>query len=612
MDRPSSISRSAGLFTKSVGVMVGLIALVYALVYLYDELLYFTSTGSIVPSDAILILSSIAAAVSGLALIASLPESLVVRLGRLPAVVRTRPVYGFGTMLSIGLGATLGSPLFVLIPQNVMQYESISLLSLVIATVLSVAMAKVYANMYKESNRLGLGGLGGPSFTKLACGTRSARYFISRLSMWVANTALAAYSKIIFIIFDFEVMPPVLARLGVSGMDTTVIVWAVALFFIGWTILNVIFEQRYLKLTGLLQIVLTFGMIVLLLYHIQALGAVGSWNLSGLFHINLQENWIASLVINTGYLYLLFFGFQEIQSLEREAVDSSPIPIVSWINKGYRVTKTTYLGMAMVGSVVIAAAMNILYALAVYSVHPSLAAINSAQIPALYLASTYLGPVQGLIVSAAFLIATATTFVPAFLAASRHLGALGEDGYMPRSLAKLSWLFTLTSIFLLAVSNQNFLINVTDFMVLVSLGLISLSEIWMRRRRNEGWGSKDVLPFLVGLSCFVAGGAIYFLGATVIVFGSATVVFAYLIFDMLELGVLGTELFLSIFNLVCFLALSALTFKLLPVSATISWLPIGQTDPYTALLILLPLLSLLLVANIVVDTTVLRRTALVR
>jgi len=162
------------------------------------------------------------------------------------------------------------------------------------------------------------------------------------------------------------------------------------------------------------------------------------------------------------------------------------------------------------------------------------------------------------------------------------------------------------------VSNQNFLINVTDFMVLVSLGLISLSEIWMRRHRNEGWGSKDVLPFVVGVSCFVAGGAIYFLGATVIVFGSATVVFAYLIFDMLELGVLGTELFLSIFNLVCFLALSALTFKLLPVSATITWLPIGQTDPYTTLLILLPLLSLLLVANIVVDTSVLRRTALVR
>jgi amino acid transporter len=600
----------AGLLTKSAGAVAGTISIVYSLVYLYDELSYVSSSGSVVPSDAILILASIAAAVSGLALIATLPESLVVRLGRLPAVIRTKPVYGFGTMLSIGLGATLGSPLFVLIPQNIMQYELISLLSLVIATVLSVGMAKVYANMYVESKRLGLGGLGGPSFTKLACGTRSARYFISRLSMWVANTALAAYSKIIFIIFDFEVMPPVLSSLGVSSAESTIIVWGVALFFIGWTILNVIFEQKYLKLTGLLQIVLTLGMILLLLYHIEALGSFGSWNIDGLLHLNLQGDWAAALVINTGYLYLLFFGFQEIQSLEREALETSPIPIVSWIKRGYRVSKTSYLGMAMVGSVVIAAAINIFYALAVYSVHPSLASVDSAQIPALYLATHYLGSFQGLIVSVAFLIATATTFVPAFLAASRHLAALGEDGYMPRSLAKLSWLFTLASIFLLAVSNQNFLINVTDFMVLVSLGLISLSEIWMRRKTNEGWGRKDVLPFLVGASCFVAGGAIYFLGATVIVFGSATVVFAYLIFDMLELGVLGTELFLSIFNIVCFLALSALTFRLMPVSATIPWLPIEQTDPYTTLLILLPILSLILVGNIIVDTAILRRTAL--
>jgi amino acid transporter len=600
----------AGLLTKSAGAVAGTISIVYSLVYLYDELSYVSSSGSVVPSDAILILASIAAAVSGLALIATLPESLVVRLGRLPAVIRTKPVYGFGTMLSIGLGATLGSPLFVLIPQNIMQYELISLLSLVIATVLSVGMAKVYANMYVESKRLGLGGLGGPSFTKLACGTRSARYFISRLSMWVANTALAAYSKIIFIIFDFEVMPPVLSSLGVSSAESTIIVWGVALFFIGWTILNVIFEQKYLKLTGLLQIVLTLGMILLLLYHIEALGSFGSWNIDGLLHLNLQGDWAAALVINTGYLYLLFFGFQEIQSLEREALETSPIPIVSWIKRGYRVSKTSYLGMAMVGSVVIAAAINIFYALAVYSVHPSLASVDSAQIPALYLATHYLGSFQGLIVSVAFLIATATTFVPAFLAASRHLAALGEDGYMPRSLAKLSWLFTLASIFLLAVSNQNFLINVTDFMVLVSLGLISLSEIWMRRKTNEGWGRKDVLPFLVGVSCFVAGGAIYFLGATVIVFGSATVVFAYLIFDMLELGVLGTELFLSIFNIVCFLALSALTFRLMPVSATIPWLPIEQTDPYTTLLILLPILSLILVGNIIVDTAILRRTAL--
>src|SRR5208282_6644632 len=111
---------------------------------------------------------------------------------------------------------------------------------------------------------------------------------------------------------------------------------------------------------------------------------------------------------------------------------------------------------------------------AVFAIHPSASAVDGAQIPALYLASTYLGRFQELLIAIAFLIASVTTFVPAFLAATRHLRSLGEDGYMPRSLASLSWLFTLVSIFLLAVSNENFLVEITDFMVLASLGIITL------------------------------------------------------------------------------------------------------------------------------------------
>src|SRR5208282_2380230 len=113
---------------------------------------------------------------------------------------------------------------------------------------------------------------------------------------------------------------------------------------------------------------------------------------------------------------------------------------------------------------------NIFYGLAVYAAHPDVAAVLQSQIPALYLAKTFLGSWQELLMGIAFLIATVTTFVPAFLAASRHLSALGDDGYMPKSLTRFSWVFTLIAIFFLAVSNENFLIDITDFMVLVSLG----------------------------------------------------------------------------------------------------------------------------------------------
>ncbi|MDA4127448.1 MAG: hypothetical protein OK452_09675, partial [Thaumarchaeota archaeon] len=330
-------TRLGALGLKIAGLGVGVVSVAFALGYAFDELTHLASNGNIGVGDVVAVLAMVALAFAGTALIAQLPESLWARFRRIPSVGRRRPVYGFGTMLAVGVGATLGSPLFILIPENVLQYEVVSLASLLLATVLSVAMAKVYSDMYRKSEQLGLGGVGGPSFTKVAVGTRSVRYFVSRLSMWVANTALAAYTKIVFLIFVLEppFLPAILNAYGFSPFLSSVIVYGIAALFIGWTILNILFEQRYLRLLGVLQIVMTGALILILVYHSLVLGATGSWNLAGLFNIPPGSGWLPTLVINTGYLYLLFFGFQEIQSLERDAVERSAVPIISWVRRGF-------------------------------------------------------------------------------------------------------------------------------------------------------------------------------------------------------------------------------------------------------------------------------------
>ena len=552
----TELERSTAYVFKLLTTLVGLVVVVVSLGYLFNEYSYLQSQASASIVDIVTIIAIFGTALSGIALIASFANALRARFPTRKTTIQVKPTYGFGTLLAVGLGATLGSPLFILIPLNIMQYEFVSLGSLVLATILSVLMAKVYADMYEESLKFGLDALGGPSFTKVACGTRSVRYFISRLSMWVANTALAAYSKIVFVVFDFELMPPILSAYGISGVESQVIVWSITGVFIAWTVLNALFEQRLLKLIGRLQIVLTAVMVAILVYQSYALGIKGSWNLSGIFNFGPSANMIAALVINTGYLYLLFFGFQEIQALERDALETSSIPIVSWISRNYRMSKSKYLGIAMVFSVLIAAAINILYGLAVFSLHPDLSQLLKSQIPALYLAQSYLGSGQELLIAIAFLIATITTFVPAFLAASRHLGALAEDGFMPISLAKLSYVFTLAAILILAEGNQEFLVDVTDFLVLISLGVISLSAIWLRKRLRVPVGLSGFLPFLVGASCFVAGAAIYFISPSVAVFGSVSMVVAYLIYDIYELGSLGSQLFLGVLNLVVYMLLA--------------------------------------------------------
>jgi amino acid transporter len=606
--------RATALGLKVVGLAVGVLSVTFALGFIYDELTFLTAEGGTDLGDVLVVLAAVSFALSGVALIAQLPESFRARFRRFPeSIGRRRPVYGLGTMLAVGIGATLGSPLFILIPENILQYEVVSVASLIIASVLSVAMAKVYSDMYRVSKDLGLAGVGGPSFTKIAVGTRSVRYFVSRLSMWVSNTALAAYTKIVFLIFvlDPHYLPTVLSAYGMSPFLSDVTVYTLAGAFVAWTILNILFEQRYLRLLGLVQVVMTAALLLILVYHSIVLGAIGSWNLSGLFVTTLGSSWVSALVINTGYLYLLFFGFQEIQSLERDSVEKSSVPIISWVKKGFKLDRTEYFGIAMVLSVVVAAAVNIFYGLAVEaSVHAAGTLPQGTAIPALYLAGNLLGPTQELLVAVAFLIATVTTFVPAFLAASRHLSALGEDGYMPKSMANLSWAFTLVAILLLAISNQDFLVNITDFMVLISLGIISLSAIWLRQRSAEMQKVGRTLPLFVGLSCFLFGGAVYFINPSVVVFGAVAIIFAYLIFDVIELGTLGAQLFLSVFGFVSLLMLTAFSHTLYTGGILRILTNLIGTDPNTLLSWGLLMSSVLLAANVMLDVRVLRRTSL--
>ena len=601
MTSSNDLVRSSARAFKLAAAVVGAVTVLVSIGYMTNEYAYLGSAGKPSFSDMITIVAILGITLSGIALLASIPNSLRVRFQRPRKITREKPTYGFTTMLAVGLGATLGSPLFILIPLNVVQFEFVSLGSLLLATVLSILMARVYSNMYTDSERLGLDAMGGPSFTKAATGTHSVRYFISRLSMWIANTALAAYSKIVFVVFDFELMPAILSNFGINGLLSELIIWLIAGVFIGWTILNVLFEQRMLRLIGYLQIALTSIMVVILAYQSLALGAKGSWNLSGIFHFTGGGNWVEALVINTGYLYLLFFGFQEIQALEHDAIEYSSIPIVSWIKRGYKISKSRYLGIAMVLSVSIAAAINILYGLAVFSLHPQYQVLLTSQIPALYLANTFLGPGQELLTAIAFLIATITTFVPSFLAASRQLGALGDDGFLPQSLSRLSYVFTLVAILILALGDQNFLISITDFLVLISLGLISLSQIWLENRGVFSMKRNDALPLVVGISCFVAGVTQYFISSSVAIFGSVAIAVAYLIYDVYELGSLGSQLFLGIFDGVVYslLALYPHTFSS-QAFFLFEWLhiPAGDTNILSTFL----LVSLvLLFVNLTID-----------
>jgi hypothetical protein len=602
-------ARKIAVSYKVFIALAGICLVVVAIAYAANEISYLTKLTGESPSlvDAILLVAILAVSLSGAALTSSLPNSFRTKFHRPKLRETSGYKYGFGTVLAVGIGATLGSPLFILIPLNVMQYELVSIVSLVLATILSILMAKVYANMYVQSKKENLGALGGPSFTKIAAGSRSMRYFLARLTMFIGNTALAAYSAIVFVLFDFEYMPSILSEYGIEGIVAESVKYGIAASFLLWFVLNSFFEKRLLRLIGIVQVSLTWIMVAILVSQSFMMGEASSWNVLPIFgtlHFPPSLNLVMALITNTAFLYLLFFGFQEIQVLEKDSVEKSSVPIFSWIKKEYKLDKTKYFGVAMISSVVIAAAINIFYAITVYSVHPSYQELLVQQIPALFLSRVVLGTNQEALMSVAFLIATFTTFVPAFMAATRHLSSLAEDGFVPSAVSQVSWLFVLISIVFLAIAGEDFLVNITDFMVLISLGLISLSAIWMRRKeetRRWHFRSDLTLPFIVGLSCFVAAAGIYIIQSSVAVLGSLAIVVVYLVYDIFELGEFGVQLFLALFDIVAFLTLTV--YPHVPVSISLPlfqlFLPISSNMMVLSWILIAS--ALLLILNLAID-----------
>lgn len=553
---PTRSGSSLELAIRVLAAALGVGLFLVAGYYFAGELTHLRLVGlsAFTVRDAAASLGILALVFAGALLVAFFPVPRGVHLPRWTPGTPAKPVYGFGTILAIGVGSTLGSPLFLLIPLNVIQYEIVSIISLVAATVLSVAMAKNNAYSYRVLKTNGLDAVGGPAFVRVALGTRSARYFVSRLSMAVANATLAAYCILVFVLFTFGFLPTLLEGFGLAGLPTFLLVVAILVLFGVWFVMNSILETRFIRVIGWTQIVFTSVLVAILVGQSYLLGSSGGWNVRGLlaFPATSPLGWIGAVIVNTGYLYLLFFGFQEIQALDREARETARVPLLWRLGRRFELDKSTYVGIAMVASVIIAAAVNIFYALAVYVSNPSSSAMSAAQIPGLYVVEAILGSTQTSLAAIAFMIAAFTTFVPAFMAASRHIVALGEDGFLPKGVGKVSWLLVLVSIAFLAAAGEGFLVSITDFMVLVSLGLIALAAIWLRRNRRKVLEWTDALAVAVGSTCFLAAGVLYGVTPSVAVFGSLSIAIAFLIYDVIELGTLGSRLFVAILCLVCY------------------------------------------------------------
>lgn len=599
------VLRKLAFAYKIAAAIIGAGITFFATDYIIGTIAGYFVKGDIVLYGPILLLSFFAALVTGVQLISSLTGMLKVRFVRPVRKSVSRPLLGVFSVLSIGMAATIASPLFVLVPENILQYELISIVSLVVSATLSTLMAKNYGSMYRHAYSKGLDAVGGPSFVRSATGAKSLRYFLTRLSLWLANTALAAYSALLFSDFDFNIFPSVLRGFSIGPFEINIVVVAVIALFGFWFVMNAFFEKKYIRLIGFVQVFLVLILAGIMVAQTVLLGGKTDWNLSGLLPI--PSSWPFDLIINVGYVYLLFFGFQEIQSVEKEAMPEVEINLFNW--KKFRITKDKYLPLTMVLAVSVGSAVEIFYAIAVLSAHPSQQVIDQASIPAVTISRLFLGNSGALAMSIAFLISTVGTFVTAFVASSRHLRSLGEDGFLPQSITSSSWIFSIIFIGILSLAGQNFLVSIVDFMALFSLALINMAPLWLRKASIRTLKKSDALPLFVALFSLMTAVGEYFITPSVVLFGVLALVFGYLIYDLFRLGSIGLQVFTILFDLVAFIVYSVTTTASyvpeVPYIALPSFITVAHTYLFQAVLVLGPIL---IAENLVIDVFILRRT----
>ncbi|MGP6220073.1 amino acid permease [Caldiplasma sukawensis] len=478
----------------------------------------------------------------------TLPLSLKVKFFRPQIRGKARPVYGFFIVLSIGIGSTLGSPLFILIPENALQYGVVSTISLIIAAFTSYLMSKVYFSTYVFHQENGRDIVGGPAFVRESYGTFSLRYFISRTSMWVANSSLAAYCVIIFFQLLFITVPSLFPK-G-SPFTDYFIVFVLGIFVI-WFIINAFFEDRFIILIGKVQLAMTIIMAIIIVFEEGLIFRTGP--ISGKLIFTFSGNMVQDILINTGYLFILFFGFQEIMAFQRSVNENSKIQI---LGRKIDLTKRSTIRWTMFFTIIISSSINIIYSIAVMLTQAHGEGISSAAIPAFLIADRVGGNPAKLLMILAFVIATLTTFVPAFMAASRHLRSFGEDRIFPSGITNVSWAFTLIFIVILIETGENFLLSITDFMVLISLGLICLSAL--RYRSKLGKKNGTVFPVAVGILTFTFAAFNYFIDPEVVLFSILLISILYFFHSLINMERASLKLFVASLSLIFFMLVFAL------------------------------------------------------
>ena len=377
--------------------------------------------------------------------------------------------YGGWVLLAVSLGATIGPSTFVIAPYAVLKYGFMGVIGFILASIVSWLLAWVYSIMYYYSKyKLRQEVVGGPAFIKVAYSEKDPRYLLSRFMMWIGNSALSAFNMLIAVnlLSTYFYEPLTGSKLPYIGQLILLLILSlfILLLYNTW--------ERAVKL----QCFITLIFVIAYFTHMLWLAKVFPITFP---KFNIPVNGFSGLIFYTltsaAYVYMVAFGFQEVMGLGENVKGENP-------EERFRILKKAMIGGATIANIII-----LLYILELYLLEGGGVVIPETAIPILDMLRDHT-MLYWFTFSIIFL-GIATTLIPAFVASLKHLEQLTHDFFKVKTTTFLPYFVIFLAWFLFA-SGAEFLIHLTDFSVLFSLGLIASSSYRLRVKAGSKTGSR--------------------------------------------------------------------------------------------------------------------------
>ncbi|RDE16287.1 MAG: hypothetical protein C4K47_01865 [Candidatus Thorarchaeota archaeon] len=401
------------------------------------------------------------------------------------------------TLVAIGVGGTIGAPLFVSLgPAAGMAGPSI-VLAILLSGILTIPIGMSYAELSSTFPESG----GGYTFAKKAYGGP-----LAFLCGWLFLFANVVYGSLSALGFAFVIGPVI----GLSGLANIVVALLVIAVF-------AVINLKGMKESGEIQMLLVLCLIAGLAILVG--GSIFSFS-PGNMSPFMPLGWTGTLQA-TAFLFVAYFGFETIANISGEAK-----------------RPRRDLPSATLMSVLICILMYVVIVLAAVGVLGA-TALSESTSPLVLLGQRILGVGGEVLIAVIGVAATLTSVNIAILATTRVMFAMSKDGLLPDLFCRthgigVPTIATITASVLMAffasTGGLEFVTHVANFNLFLSLGLVVASVFPLRRKRSalkRHFRSNDLVSLATASLLF---GMVLLVDRLAIATGAAIAVFGLLLY----------------------------------------------------------------------------------